>query len=47
MSDTCNDLKHVIVAVFGSDTALAVGVRRYEYIDNLVGSAIKSQDLPD
>jgi len=26
LSDTCNDVEHVRVAVFGSDTALAVGV---------------------
>ena len=47
MSDTCNDVEHVRVAVFGSDLASAVGVQRYEYIDDLVGNAIKSQDFPD
>ena len=47
MSDTCNDVKHVRVAVFGSDTASAVGVQRYEYIDDLVGNAIEFQDFPD
>ena len=42
LSDTCNDVKHVRVAVFGSDTTSAVGVQRYEYTDDLVENAIKS-----
>ena len=47
MSDTCNDVKHARVAATGSDTTSAVGVQRYEYIDDLVGNTIKSQDFPD
>jgi len=47
LSDPCNDVEHVRVVVFGSDTASAVGVHRYEYIDDLAGNAIKSQYLPD
>jgi len=47
LSDTCNDVEHVRVAFFGSDTASDVGIHRYEYIDDLVGNAIESEDLQD
>ena len=40
-------MSNMSVAVFGSDTASAVGVQRYEYIDDLVGNAIEFQDFPD
>jgi len=46
LSDTCNDVKHVRVAAIGSDTASAVGVQRYEYIDELVENCHKVSGFP-